>query len=234
MWNDIQSIVSGRDDIPQPIPVGSKSVSVSPAPAPSFSAISASRQGAVSTEGGTRHEPTLAEVAVLARECVVVVQEGISRLCELTSVLLDALAKQEGVLFRASGEAVPVHPPEEELSKIVEGVFDGELMVAHDGKTYFVPPKTIIQHQLLEGDLLELTIDASGDQVISVVSGVERDETEGALFYDREQKEFYVRVGDQKYWVQRAGIALYKLRVGQRVRVALARDGGSKWAALVP
>jgi len=53
--------------------------------------------------------------------------------------------------------------------KVIEGVFDGEMMVAADGQTYSVPPNYASKSKLVEGDTLKLTIPADGSFVFKQI-----------------------------------------------------------------
>ena len=46
--------------------------------------------------------------------------------------------------------------------KIIEGVFDGQIMIGPDGKNYPVPANYASKSKLVEGDILKLTIGESG------------------------------------------------------------------------
>ena len=46
--------------------------------------------------------------------------------------------------------------------KIIEGVFDGQIMIGPDGKNYPVPANYASKSKLVEGDLMKLTITPDG------------------------------------------------------------------------
>ena len=54
--------------------------------------------------------------------------------------------------------------------RIIEGVFDGENMIGPDGKQYSVPANYASKSKLVEGDILKLTITATGTSSSQSVS----------------------------------------------------------------
>jgi hypothetical protein len=57
-------------------------------------------------------------------------------------------------------ESVAVN--DENIGKIIEGVFDGQNMVGSDSKTYPVPANYASKSKLVQGDILKLTIADDG------------------------------------------------------------------------
>ena len=53
---------------------------------------------------------------------------------------------------------------------IVEGVFNGQIMIGPDGKQYSVPANYASKSKLVEGDILKLTIDKDGSFIFKQIS----------------------------------------------------------------
>jgi len=51
---------------------------------------------------------------------------------------------------------------DENIGKVIEGVFDGQNMVGSDAKTYPVPANYASKSKLVQGDILKLTIAEDG------------------------------------------------------------------------
>ena len=65
--------------------------------------------------------------------------------------------------------------------KIIEGVFDGQIMIGPDGKNYPVPANYASKSKLVEGDILKLTIGESGKFLYKQIGPVERRTVIGTL-----------------------------------------------------
>ena len=87
----------------------------------------------------------------------------------LKSLIQDAetnLAAAKELLISVLGEdgnvVTPRSSQENVKGKIVEGVFDGQVMIGPDGKNYPVPANYASKSKLVEGDMLKLTITDDG------------------------------------------------------------------------
>src|SRR4030042_3812768 len=72
----------------------------------------------------------------------------------------------------------------EEEGEIVEGVFDGQVMMGTDGKQYPVPANYASKSKLVEGDMLKLTITPDGSFVYKQIGPVERKRIIGIVSQD--------------------------------------------------
>ena len=70
---------------------------------------------------------------------------------------------------------------------VIEGVFDGQIMIGADGKKYSVPANYASKSKLVEGDILKLTIDRQGNFIYKQIGPIERRRLIGSLVKDREK-----------------------------------------------
>ena len=80
------------------------------------------------------------------------IQEAETNLAAAKELLISVLG--DGEAITAPRETV-VSSPE---GKVIEGVFDGQIMIGPDGKNYPVPANYASKSKLIEGDILKLTI----------------------------------------------------------------------------
>jgi len=114
--------------------------------------------------------------------------------------------------------------------KVIEGVFDGEMMVAADGQTYPVPPNYASKSKLVEGDTLKLTISADGSFVFKQISPVERRNTVGTLAQDG--SSYTISAEGKSYKVLTASVTFYKALPGDQVTIVLPKDHDAVWAVM--
>ncbi len=116
--------------------------------------------------------------------------------------------------------------------RIIEGVFNGELMVGSDGKEYTVPANYASKSKLIEGDILKLTINNEGNFVYKQIGPIERQRIVGQLTYDKEKDEYYV-TGEGKTWrVLPASVTYFKGEPGDEAVILVPKEMPSKWAAV--
>jgi len=122
------------------------------------------------------------------------------------------------------------HQGEEGL--VIEGVFNGQLMIGPDGKKYSVPANYASKSKLVEGDILKLTIDSSGSFIFKQISPVERKRLVGHLVKDKKSDEFVIIAGDKIYKVLLASITYFRGEEGDEVVILVPKDNDSNWAAV--
>lgn len=115
---------------------------------------------------------------------------------------------------------------------IVEGVFDGQVMIGPDGKQYSVPANYASKSKLVEGDILKLTIDRTGAFIFKQISPVERRRLVGHLVKDQKSDEYVALVGDKIYKVLLASVTYFKGEEGDEVVVLVPKDDDSTWGAI--
>lgn len=120
---------------------------------------------------------------------------------------------------------------DENLGKVIEGVFDGQNMVGSDGKTYPVPANYASKSKLVQGDILKLTIADDGAFLYKQIGPIPRKQVVGAL--KLENGHYFVEVNGKDYRVLLASVTYFKAKPGDQVSVNLPEDDShAEWAAL--
>src|SRR5690606_18532699 len=135
-----------------------------------------------------------------------------------------SLAAAKELLTSVIGDDVPqaAKLQEEPIGKIVEGVFDGQIMVGSDGKTYPVPANYASKSKLVQGDILKLTIADDGTFLYKQIGPVPRVQKVGLLTLENGQ--YYVEIENKKYRVLLASVTYFKAKPGDQVSVDLPED----------
>ncbi len=120
---------------------------------------------------------------------------------------------------------------EDEEGKIIEGTFDGQIMVGTDGKQYPVPANYASKSKLVEGDMLKLTITSDGSFIYKQIGPVERKRLIGIVSQDAEGNYFIAAEG-KAYKVLLASITYFKVEPGDEVTLVAPRDINSDWGAI--
>lgn len=115
---------------------------------------------------------------------------------------------------------------------VVEGVFNGQIMIGPDGKQYSVPANYASKSKLVEGDILKLTINFDGSFIFKQISPVERTRLVGHLIKDKSTNEFVVLAGDKIYKVLMASVTYFKGEEGDEAVILVSKDSDSNWAAV--
>ncbi len=115
---------------------------------------------------------------------------------------------------------------------VVEGVFNGQIMIGPDGKQYSVPANYASKSKLVEGDILKLTIDNSGAFIFKQILPVERQRLIGHLVKDKENGNFVVLAGEKIFKVLLASITYFKGDEGDEVVILVPKDADGAWAAV--
>jgi len=114
---------------------------------------------------------------------------------------------------------------------VIEGTFDGQIMLGTDGKQYPVPANYASKSKLVEGDMLKLTITDNGTFLYKQIGPIERRHALGVVTQD-ESGNYYVLASGKPYRVLLASITYFKASPGDEVAVVLPRDIDSNWAAI--
>lgn len=139
----------------------------------------------------------------------------------LTSVLGD------GEAITAPRDVV-VSTPE---GKIIEGVFDGQIMVDQDGKNYPVPANYASKSKLVEGDIMKLTITPEGKFLYKQIGPVDRKTVIGTLTHHDDK--YFVEVSGKEYEILYASVTYFRLKEGSQVAVIIPVDNeNARWAAV--
>lgn len=138
------------------------------------------------------------------------------------------LAQIEGV---SPKKAAPKVVSSDEEGEIVEGVFDGQVMIGTDGKQYPVPANYASKSKLVEGDMLKLTITPDGSFVYKQIGPVERKRVIGIVSQD-DLGNYVVIAEGKAYRVLLASVTYFKAEPGDEVTVVVPRDSETVWAAI--
>lgn len=150
------------------------------------------------------------------------IQEAETSLAAATELLISLVGDDEKVVHASN---------EENLGKVIEGVFDGQNMVGSDSKTYPVPANYASKSKLVQGDILKLTIAEDGAFLYKQIGPVARKQVVGTL--NLEGGHYFVTVGDKQYRVLLASVTYFKAKPGDQVSVNVPEDDeGAEWAAI--
>ncbi len=138
--------------------------------------------------------------------------------------LLISLLGEDPVITRATKE--------ENIGKVIEGVFDGQNMVGGDGKTYPVPANYASKSKLVQGDILKLTIAEDGSFLYKQIGPIPRRQLVGLL--SQKDGHYYVEAGDKEFRVLLASVTYFKAKPGDQVSINVPEDTeiDVEWAAL--
>jgi hypothetical protein len=120
---------------------------------------------------------------------------------------------------------------EETDGTVVEGTFDGQIMIGTDGKQYPVPANYASKSKLVEGDMLKLTITLDGSFIYKQIGPAARKHALGIVSQD-ESENYNVMVEGRPYKVLLASITYFKAEPGDEVAVVMPRDIESSWIAI--
>jgi len=120
---------------------------------------------------------------------------------------------------------------DDNLGKVIEGVFDGQNMVGSDGKTYPIPANYASKSKLVQGDILKLTIADDGAFLYKQIGPIPRKQVVGTL--KLENGHYLVEVGSKEFRVLLASVTYFKAKPGDQVSVNVPEDDtNTEWAAL--
>ena len=81
---------------------------------------------------------------------------------------------------------------------VIEGTFDGQIMLGTDGKQYPVPANYASKSKLVEGDMLKLTITPDGSFVYKQIGPIERRHALGIVSQD-EHGNFHILIEGEPF-----------------------------------
>lgn len=158
----------------------------------------------------------------------------IKRLKALIAESETSLAAAKELLLSLVGEddiTANLSKADDNLGKVIEGVFDGQNMVGSDGKTYPVPANYASKSKLVQGDILKLTIADDGAFMYKQIGPIPRKQIVGML--TQENGHYFVEVGERQYRVLLASVTYFKAKPGDQVSVNVPEDDShAEWAAL--
>jgi hypothetical protein len=157
----------------------------------------------------------------------------IKRLRALIQEAETNLAAANELLISLVGDDAKIAPvvKDDNLGKVVEGVFDGQNMVGSDGKMYPVPANYASKSKLVQGDILKLTIADDGTFLYKQIGPIPRKQVVGTL--KLENGHYFVDVNGRDFRVLLASVTYFKAKPGDQVSVNLPEDdSNAEWSAL--
>ena len=163
-------------------------------------------------------------------------EKQVKRLTALINEAETNLAAAKELLISIIGDDGQVvsshHNPHEDVSgKVIEGVFDGQIMAGPDGKTYPVPANYASKSKLVEGDILKLTIADDGSFIYKQIGPVDRTQVIGTLV--QHDGAYYVEANGHEYRILLASVTYFRINVGDQVTIIVPTDNQqATWAAV--
>ena len=163
-------------------------------------------------------------------------EKQIKRLRSLISDAETNLSAAKELLVSILGDGQTITAPLDSVvstpeGKVIEGIFDGQIMIGPDGKNYPVPANYASKSKLVEGDIMKLTITDEGKFLYKQIGPVERKTVIGTLV--QHDDKYYVEVAGKEYQILYASVTYFRLRNGSQVSVTIpANNDDATWAAV--
>lgn len=163
-------------------------------------------------------------------------EKQIKRLRSLLNEAETNLSAAKELLISILGDGETIAAPRETVisdgdGKIVEGIFDGQIMIGPDGKNYPVPANYASKSKLVEGDIMKLTIAEDGRFLYKQIGPVERKSVIGTLTHHDDK--YFVEVGGKEYQILYASVTYFHLHEGSQVSITIpAKNDSATWAAV--
>ena len=163
-------------------------------------------------------------------------EKQIKRLRSLITEAETNLAAARELLMSVLGDGEVITAPRATIvdnpeGTVIEGVFDGQIMIGPDGKNYPVPANYASKSRLVEGDIMKLTIAPDGKFLYKQIGPVERKTVIGTLVSRDDQ--YFVEVNGKEYKILYASVTYFKLKTGDQVSVVVpAENDDATWAAV--
>ena len=163
-------------------------------------------------------------------------EKQIKRLRSLLNEAETSLSAAKELLISVLGDDGVITAPRDTIvsgvdGKIIEGIFDGEIMIGPDGKNYPVPANYASKSKLVEGDILKLTITDDGKFLYKQIGPVARKTVIGTLTHHDDK--YYAEVAGKEYRILYASVTYFHLREGMQVSVIIPADSeDATWAAV--
>ena len=118
-----------------------------------------------------------------------------------------------------------------EEGRIIEGTFDGQIMIGTDGKQYPVPANYASKSKLVEGDMLKLTITPDGSFIYKQIGPTDRKRVIGVANLDADG-DYFVAAEGKAYKILLASITYFKVEPGDEVTLVLPKNIDSDWGSI--
>ena len=162
-------------------------------------------------------------------------EKQVKRLRTLIQEAETNLAAAKELLISIVGDDGQVVTPktssDDVADKIIEGVFDGQMMMGPDGKNYPIPANYASKSKLVEGDILKLTIAEDGSFIYKQIGPVSRKQVIGTLV--QHDGVYYVEANGREYRILLASVTFFRIEVGDQVTIIIPDDNpDATWAAV--
>lgn len=162
-------------------------------------------------------------------------EKQVKRLKSLIQEAETNLAAAKELLVSIIGEdgsvVTPTSSREEVSGKVIEGVFDGQVMIGPDGKSYPVPANYASKSKLVEGDILKLTIAEDGGFIYKQIGPIARKQIIGTLV--QHDGAYYVEASGREYRILLASVTYFRINLGDQVTIIVPEDApDATWAAV--
>lgn len=152
------------------------------------------------------------------------IQEAETNLAAAKELLISILGDDDTVITPHSGQ-------EDITGKVIEGVFDGQVMIGPDGKSYPVPANYASKSKLVEGDILKLTIADDGGFIYKQIGPIPRRQIIGTLV--QHDGAYYVEASGREYRILLASVTYFRISIGDQVTIIIPEDNPeATWAAV--
>ena len=152
------------------------------------------------------------------------IQEAETNLAAAKELLMSILGDDGSVV-------TPTSSREDVTGKVIEGVFDGQVMIGPDGKSYPVPANYASKSKLVEGDILKLTIADDGGFIYKQIGPIPRKQLIGTLV--QHDGAYYVEASGREYRILLASVTYFRINIGDQVTIIVPEDNPeATWAAV--
>lgn len=119
-----------------------------------------------------------------------------------------------------------------EGGKIVEGSFDGQLMIGVDGRQYPVPANYASKSKLVEGDMLKLVITEDGNFIYKQIGPFKRKHLIGVLKESPKEGGYIVEAEGKEYKVLLAAVTYHHANPNDEIALVVADNDDATWGAI--
>jgi hypothetical protein len=152
------------------------------------------------------------------------IQEAETNLAAAKELLISIIGDDDQIVTPRSSQ-------DDVSGKIIEGVFDGQIMIGPDGKSYPVPANYASKSKLVEGDILKLTIADDGGFIYKQIGPIERRQIIGTLV--QHDGAYYVEANGREYRILLASVTYFRISIGDQVTIVIPEDNpDATWAAV--
>jgi hypothetical protein len=117
-----------------------------------------------------------------------------------------------------------------DMTKVLEGIFDGHNRMAPDGRKYPVAANYVSKSKLVPGDTLKLTITEAGQFLYKQIRQIPRRHIVGVVSYDNGRHIIFAE--GKRFQVLYASVTFYKLEPGDEVAIMVPVGYDTEWATV--